>query len=391
MARLVGRDLIDCEVPDRRLEVDSLRHGRHLLVDGIDSAPSDIVTQKTCTYYTSDNPATPPNSDCYVIQGLMTLYLREYTALSSTSESSSKALKTLLRAMNKVDPSPFLEYSEGRFGVAGVRGVRYVRGTPDDGGLVLIDNSGNDGVEGGVVGAIENRDEIARVDAGADADALSPVGISLIAIGAVGVALVAVRVARGKGRRGSSPPATASSPYAEFHDDGDDLDEKYHGRGDDARTDVDAYSLNYGSPRTPRIRGEEDEDEHEDDSIFTGLGNTPPRASPRASPPSVHGSPRFVHTRSGVVDDASVAMTAEQGYEFGDSYSLPALASPYDLAASPGGERARSSPHRRESPREYVPKVRLESPRYENPAVIRRSSPERSGRRGYYVGDTVDF
>jgi hypothetical protein len=83
--------------------------------------------------------------------------------------------------MNKADPSPFLEYSDGTFGVANVWGVKYVRGTPDDGGLILIDNSGNNGVEGGVVSAIENRYEIGGDDAGADA--LSPVGISLIAIG----------------------------------------------------------------------------------------------------------------------------------------------------------------------------------------------------------------
>ena len=53
----------------------------------------------------------------------MMLYLRENTALSSTSESSNKALKTLLVAMNKDDPSPCVEYCDNEdLIVAGRRG-----------------------------------------------------------------------------------------------------------------------------------------------------------------------------------------------------------------------------------------------------------------------------
>ena len=118
--------------------------------------PLDVVTNEVCTYYTTDNPDTPTDSRCYVVQGLMTLYLRENTALTSASESSGRALKLLQTAMNKDTPSPFLG-DAGDIGAYGVLGVRYMSGTIDDessrvlGGAVLINNDGDDGKVNGVV------------------------------------------------------------------------------------------------------------------------------------------------------------------------------------------------------------------------------------------------
>ena len=380
MARLVGRELIKCE--RRHLEVVShhQQHGhRHLRVDGIDSTPPDIVTQKTCTYYTADNPNTPSNSDCYVIQGLMTLYLRENTALSSTSQSSSKALKALLTAMNKDDPSPFLEDSgDDEFSVSGVKGVRYIRGTPDEGGMMLIDNSGNQGVgnvdedydgsSGGGGGIDGAKDATEDGNDDSSIEVLSPVGITLIAVGALGIIAVALVAARNV-RKQKLPEI---SPYAEFYDDENDLDMKYRIDGDvgggDAMTDVDTDSSN-GTPLSKKHSMTEFY--ADDDSIFLGL-NTP-------GGETSENDPTFVHTRE--VDDGSVAMTAEQGYEFSYNHNSPAPPPPFDEDGI--------STYQQELPT-YTPNVNLESPRYENPAEMIRRSPDRNGR-GYYVGDTVEF
>mmetsp|Transcript_18401 Transcript_18401/g.39792 ORF Transcript_18401/g.39792 Transcript_18401/m.39792 type:complete len:782 (-) Transcript_18401:73-2418(-) len=345
MAKLVGRELIKCELL-RRLGVSHVvassnqhqHHQRHLLVDGVDSMPQDIITQKTCTYYTGDNPETPTNSNCHVIQGFMTLYLRENSVLSSTLTSSSRALKALLTAMNRDDPSPFVEFSgDEEFSVSGVKGVRYIKGTPDEGGILLIDNSGNGGVgTGDGVGSAKGGNN----DATSDTDTLSPVGIALIAIGAAGILAVALVAARNKRKQ-------SDSPYAEFYDDENDMDLKHHGL--DAMTDVDASSLDDGAPSPRKSRQAWYEEE---DSIFSGLD------APRAESEN---DPKFVHTHD---DLGSIAMTAEQGYEFGYS----------------------EDPFPRH---EYEPKVQLESPRYENPAGMRQS-PERNGRSSF-VGDTVEF
>jgi len=380
MARLVGQELIKCDSSLRRqlegVSYHQQHNGhRHLLVDGIDSTPPDIVTQKTCTYYTADNPTTPSNSDCYVIQGLMTLYLRENTALSSTSQSSSKALKALLTAMNKDDPSPFLEDSgDDEFSVSGVKGVRYIRGTPDEGGMMLIDNSGNQGVgnvdgsSGGGGGIDGAKDATEDGNDDSSIDVLSPVGITLIAVGALGIIAVAFVAARNVRKR----KLPEISPYAEFYDDENDLDMKHRidggVGGGDAMTDVDAASLN-GTPLSKKHS--RTEFYGDDDSIFLGL-NTP-------GGETSENDPTFVHTRE--AGDGSIAMTAEHGYEFSYNRNSPAPPPPFDEDGI--------STYQQELPT-YTPHVKLESPRYENPAEMIRRSPDRNGR-GYYVGDTVEF
>ncbi|KAL7540502.1 hypothetical protein ACHAXR_010169 [Thalassiosira sp. AJA248-18] len=404
MARLVGRDLIKCDLDllrnrqllDSATATDGHQSRRHLVVDGIDPAPPDIVlTQRTCSYYTADNPETPTNTNCYVIQGLMTLYLRENTALSSTSESSSKALKTLLEAMNNDDPSPFVDYSgNGDYSTDGVKAVRYMKGTPDEGGMVLIDNSGNQGVgNGGAAGATT-----ANTDG--DDGNLSPVGIALIALGAVGIILVALVAARStRKRKNQRGPDNA---YAEFYDDENDLDMKHHGYGADAMTDVDATSLN-GTPSPKKKRAYYPD---EDDSIFAGLGATTPGGTNyNEEEEDDDDGPTFVHTHDyGHGDAGSTAMTAEQGYEFG--YSPGNRGGNYDnnsesssstnTPPSPPGALQFSADSssayygQQEIIPQYTPKVELTSPRYENPSVVTRQSPGGNGRV-YYVGDTVEF
>jgi len=425
MMNLVGRDLIKCDLL-RRLNT---RGSRRLTVDGIDPAPRDIVTQKTCTYYTATNPTTPPGTTCHVVQGLMTLYLREDSAASSTMQSSSRALRTLLNAMNRDDPSPFVEQFNGdnssndagddeSYRVRGVRAVHFVKGTPDEGGVLLIDNSGGsnvgdkDGIDGATAGAANDGSS-----SSSSWDPLSPVGMSLIAIGAagiLGVALVAALGARKRRKRDSA--RYLEGTYAEFYDDESDLDMKHHGLyGGDGMTDVDAASLNNTamlspSPNNGRRRDVYGEEEGgEVDSIFSGLDQTP--GTP-GTPGDESKDPTFVHTRTSMraspndADAASIAVTAEHGYELG--YASPEEASPntpsHSLSSGytprssiPSLMAGSSSPGYHDESRyepgdmplpTYEPKVPLERPTYEHPPP---SSPERNNGRSYYVGDTVEF
>lgn len=358
MARMVGGELIQCESSStRKLSVRQLsgphhQQRRHLQVDGIDVMPEDIVTEMACTYFTPDNSAMPSNSSCYVIQGLMTLYLREDSAQTSTLQSSSEALKTILDAMNKEDPSPFLEDSGDYYAVSGVMGVRYIKGTPDEGGVVLIDNSGNpdaEEAEDDVDGAQE--ESLNSKEAGAS-ESLSTLGISLVAIGAAAVigTVVAATLLLNKKKR----KRETDSKYAEFYDDGNDMDLKHESL--DATTDMDASSMRDGSTPVSKRSRQMDWEGAEEDSVFSGLENM-----------QDDNDPTFVRT-SNLNDSGSVAMTtAEQGYE---------------MAIPPMFLEERSPPRRYQaSP--------IERPIYDNPLGIRKS-PEANGR-DYYVGNTVEF
>ena len=80
----------------------------------------------------------------------------------------------ILDAMNKDDPSPFVEESGEEYSVDGVKGVRYLKGTPDEGGIVLIDNSGNqdsDGTGEDVDGAEETANNATDAEAIATTEA----------------------------------------------------------------------------------------------------------------------------------------------------------------------------------------------------------------------------
>jgi len=372
MAKLIGETLINCGqlssdsdqvVGDdgsvrRTRHTRSLLTSRHLLVDGIDPSPQDIIlTKKTCSYYTADNADTPSNSKCYVIKSLSKLYLREDNAQSSPFHSSQQALRILLGAMNSPSPSPFLESSgDDDYSVEGVKGVRYIMGTPDEGGVLLIDNSGGSDLNNG-----EGIDGAQEADTNSDGDGsldpLSPVGITLIVLGCVGIlALVAGRNIRKRKDNGQKK----SLQYAEFYDDENDLDMKHHGleEDDDKFTDRDASSL-HGTPSPKRSRRG---DHREDDSIFSGL-ESPGNETTL--------DPAFIHTRTSNHnrDDGSQSqITAEQGYEAGGMQFYPR--DPFPRS-------------------KYEPKVQVESPKYENPAGMKQP-PERNGRV-YHVGDTVEF
>jgi len=358
MARMVGGELIHCEssstrkLSERQLFRQHHQQRRHLLVDGIDKMPEDIVTEMACTYFTPNNSVMPSNSSCYVIQGLMTLYLREDSAQTSTLQSSSEALKTILDAMNKDDPSPFLEDSGDYHAVSGVVGVSYIKGMPDEGGVVLIDNSGNpdaDEEEDDVDGAVEESSN--SKEAGAS-ESLSTLGISLVAIGAAAVigTVVAATVLLNKKKRKRG----TDSKYAEFYDDGNDMDLKHESL--DATTDMDASSMRDGSTPVSKRSRQMDWEGAEEDSVFSGLEN-------------MQGDydPTFVRSPN-LNDSGSVAMTtAEQGYEM----AIPSMF----LEERPPPRRYQASP--------------IERPMYDNPLGIRKS-PEANGR-DYYVGNTVEF
>ncbi|KAL7463360.1 hypothetical protein ACHAXS_003735 [Conticribra weissflogii] len=372
MARYVADKLIDCEPWRRRrrrrraaqvLVASSSSHppSRRLMVDGVDPQPDDIVTPNTCTYFTAD--VAPPNTACRVVNAFLTLYLRENHAATSHLQSSTDALRTLLTAMNVDEPSPFVE-GRGRYAVDGIVAVRYVRGTPDE-GQDKIDNTGNGegspDLTAGVVGAIESEEV-----EGDDADGLSSLGIALLSVGTVllvGVALVATR----KRKR------VRERSYAEFYDDGinDDLDvDKDPFDGSETASDS-SFDGNTPSPRKKAYVCNEEESIFSSDTqnIIDDLRNSEGRRLDFAAVHDVHNCSsatcevcrpgrsqdlRFVRA----YDAESDAETVEQGFEF-------SLVSPYN------------------------PKIKPESPKFENPASIGAS--REHNQRGYICEDTVEF
>ena len=351
-AKLVGQELINCPssadlyqglttATDANNENDP---GQQSLVDGIHQDPQDIITEQTCSYYNAEN--MPTSSKCYVIRGLQTLYLREDDTSTSTLQSSQLALRTLLNAMNIEEnndssSSPFLEYSNNdMYSVEGVKAVRYIKGRPDE-GIFTVDSGGdNMSTEGGNVDGAQGGDGSTSSQ---NSDVLSPVGITLIVLGAF-VVLVILALFTARSARNKQNTISSSSKYAEFYDDDyNDLDMQ-HG---DTGTDRDAASLS-GSPKRGLGSGM-----GEDDSIFSGLDTPGGRST---------NDPAFVHTRA---DDGGSQFTTEQGYEAGMQFYPTGRPFPQT---------------------QYEPKVPLECPTYDNPAGILSGD-----GRVYYVGDTVEF
>ena len=387
MARFVGKALIRCDVWRKLGRTQPLRA---LLVDGIDPNPQDIITRNACTYYTADSDVMPLNTNCYVIQGFMTLYLRDRSAFTSNVESSSKALKTLLTAFNVDDPSPFLE-GQGNYGVQGLRGIRYIRGTPDQ-GSPIIDNTGDGGGSPPTLTGQAKTEEAIDVP---DEDSLSPIGISLVFVGGIIVVALALTATLKRTR-------SRKRPYAEFYDD-DDLENDKKGGSDDDFDDVggdtSSDSSLEASPPTNKTRkkahivGEDDSiytsqtmefhdilrdlhceennrgydtsnvDVHQCNSATCAICNSPRQGT----------GPVFVQAFG---DESGSVYTTEQGFEHpimrGGSTSSPA-----SIASAPV------------SSFKYVPKSPMSKPEFVNPAGIGKS-PERN-LRAYVVDDTVEF
>jgi len=267
MARFVGKQLINCDSTRRLVgeeDVEALGHRylsqhRHLLVDGVDSTPEDIVTTKPCKFFTASNEATPENSKCYTIRSFMTLYLRENSVLTSELQSSSKALKAVLTAFNVDSPSPFLDGQGGEFSVEGLKGVRYMHGQADDGIKYAPPVHPSE--------KPDPSNPFAR-----------PLIITLLCVGAI-LLLLAIAffvVTREK-------KEVTEEVYAEFEGDGfgGELDQKHH--GEEQSTDEEADSLSNNSPPQMVFRSPLDEG----DSVSTGLDDDETSTAdeaPRSSP-----------------------------------------------------------------------------------------------------------
>ena len=194
--RMLGDELIRCD--------DSVRNNRRLesLVDGIDSSPSDTVTEEACTAFISDDTAI-----CHVIRGELTLYLREDSVHSSAEQSSTKALKLLMTEYNR-DDSPFVD---GDYAVDGLKGIRYISGSPDQ-ELGMGHGNNVPTVNVGAAAVAEENEEPKN---------LSGVGIALVSIGSVAILSLALLAAK------RSRVSNQQETYAEFYDDQNDLDKEW--------------------------------------------------------------------------------------------------------------------------------------------------------------------
>mmetsp|Transcript_35519 Transcript_35519/g.65122 ORF Transcript_35519/g.65122 Transcript_35519/m.65122 type:complete len:766 (+) Transcript_35519:40-2337(+) len=270
LVKFVASELLDCDLDndDRRRQRLLQKAGESLLgsrylgeleIVGIDATdPKDEISSRSCRYFVGKKKIEDTN--CYVINGGMTLYLSEHDSsdklrrrkLSSSEddledfmeESTEDALEAIMDAMNsKDDPSPFLQQSDGdydgEYSVSGLMGVRFITGWTYDGEEI----EGDDNDDGSSEDDGDRNMGAATTGSGEatiQSSSMETVGISLTSLGLaafIGLALIVVV----RKRRWSNNAKGES--YNEFKDD-DDLEED-----DDKRTDVDDDS--YLMPSTP--------------------------------------------------------------------------------------------------------------------------------------------
>jgi len=246
---LVGKNLMDCD--DRRSllqQEEDQRLLEGLEVVGIDSGTEGPST-KSCSYFTGSNRIA--DTDCHVIKGGMTIYYVHGSASSSDVEkflerTTSNALKRIRKTMNRKDPSPLVEGSEGEYSVDDLMGVRFIRGTTYNGEDIVGDNE-EDGSSDGDYGLGAN--VVGIQDGGGESTAKSSKmtsvgGALLLAAGLVALLTLALMLVVRKRKRSSV------EKYNTFdEDDANDLEDVYD-------TDMDAQSLK-SSNKGAYVVGEE--------------------------------------------------------------------------------------------------------------------------------------
>ena len=251
LATFVGSELLDCDLDndDRRRQRLLQKAGESLLgsrylgkleIVGIDATdPKDEISSRSCRYFVGKKKIEDTN--CYVINGGMTLYLSEDDSdklrrrkLSSSEddledfmeESTEDALEAIMDAMNsKDDPSPFLQESDGdgddgEYSVSGLMGVRFITGWTYDGeeieGEDNDDGSSEDDGDRNMGAATTGSGE-----ATIQSSNMETVGISLLSLGLAAFIGLALTVVVRKRRRSNNAKGES---YNEFKDD-DDLEE----------------------------------------------------------------------------------------------------------------------------------------------------------------------
>lgn len=336
----IGSELIQCELFIRRR-----RQLQESQVDGISAAPDDTILDESCTVLPS---STTNNTTCHVVQGQMTLYLRENSPYSSVEQSTTQALKLLMTEFNR-ENSPFV--SEGQYGVDGVRAIRYITSTSD------IENGGYSKGEVPTVnvgGAIEETDNMASKN-GDNNEEYTSVGIALISVGAVALVSILVLVTK-LGRESMKNGGGKDRTYAEFDDDENDLDKEWGGGGDDnSMNDRTMGSVSSNDSPTRGLAVIEG-----DESIYT------------------HG------TASTILRELIVSEAAARAHNIGPDEDSTMYQQPIFLKTdeeSYGMEVYTINKNRSI----YTQDSRVERPRFENPAKLR------GNRREYVVDDTVEF
>eukprot|EP00956_Cyclotella_meneghiniana_P030627 scaffold77778_cov54-Cyclotella_meneghiniana.AAC.3 len=338
----IGSKLIQCELFIRRR-----RQLQESQVDGISAAPDDTILDESCTVL----PPSTTNTTCHVIQGQMTLYLRENSPYSSVEQSTTQALKLLMTEFNR-ENSPFV--SNGSYGVDGVRAIRYVTSTSD------IENGGYSKGEVPTVnvgGAIEETDNMASKNSDNNEEYTS-VGIALISVGAVALVSILVLVTK-LGRESMKNGGGKDRTYAEFDDDENDLDKEWGGGGDGA----DDNSMNDKT-----------------------MGSVSSNDSPTRGLAVIEGDESiYTHgTTSTILRELIVSEAAARAHNIGPDEDSTRYQQPIFLKTdedSYGMEVYTINKNRSI----YTQDSRVERPRFENPARLR------GNRREYVVDDTVEF
>jgi len=108
LAQVVGKEMIDCDNTSQRMR--ALQQKSE--VQGIDSYPPDEVTGESCTYFTVEDGTRPPNTNCRVINGIMTLYLN-----GTDDGSTAQKIQSFLQNSLNIKGDQFLDSIQGLEGV----------------------------------------------------------------------------------------------------------------------------------------------------------------------------------------------------------------------------------------------------------------------------------
>lgn len=331
----VGIDLLECDerlllqqVQARRLE------GMELV--GIDPAtPPDEASDDSCEFFIGGNIIG--NTKCHVVKGGMTLYFSDSgnRRLVYQEESTENALNTMEDGMGA--DSPFLEYSGSKYSVKGVAGLQFMGGTTRNGMAI----SGASGADSG-----NNLTRSSNMEA---------VGISLLAVGVVTMLIVGAVVHK---RRSST------NSYNEFEDDyDDDLADK------DTVLD-ETMSVTSSPPRkVAYVMGEEE-------SVYTTSTYDTRHVVPTFGNVEIgndndDGQKKDVHRCTSalcpICKETQTNMLSVNAVNDEDTIETEGYEHDYNKSFESY---------------EFEPKVKLQSPGFDNPAQIERS---------YEVDDTVDF
>jgi len=425
LSKFVGRDLMECDDDDndgnenngrrrrrvlqstteiRQHQENNIPENRRRRLEGWEivgvnpSLPEDKLSEtKYCTYFADGSIGT---ENCYVIEGGMTLYTSvvddnegtggnsissnndnnpwENTLRSVLKERTKYALILIMDAMNNEEGdnedrrSPFLQDHGGYYSVPGLKDVRFLTGSTQDGDDIDASSTSDDDGDSRGSGGLAK----ASVQS---SNNLDTVGYSLMGVGLT--ALVALFFAFVILRKRSQDGDDKNESYNKFDDDADweeDDDD------DDRKTELvsvvsshDDLSLSVSPTRNTMGSSSPESQERTEKKVAYVVGEEGSVYTNGNYSTLSYDVSQYLHN----AHSHSSSFESENGNDDDGDYERQVDVHFVSAMEDEVGIQSTISTRRRESSYRKEKKV-PSSPKFDNPAGIERP---------YVVGDTVDF